>query len=143
LNVVSPSRVLEVDDRARGDDVLGWKTRRRRALRDQVFDLLADLRLRMADAKEADAARTEDALPVEAGGAAPAVIADVEIRDLVFEVGRFAEAQPNLVDARDVHQPDAVPRGHVVHGLAVERVVHRHPAKSHVVREDVEEAAPR
>ena len=97
----------------------------------------------MADAEEAHAARPEDALPVEARGAAPAVVADVEVGDLVFEVGGFAEAQPNLVDARDVHHPDAVRGRQVVHGLAVERVVHRHAAESHVVGEDVEEAAPR
>ena len=80
--------------------------------------------------KEAHAARPEDALPVEARGAAPAVVADIEVGNLVFEVGGFAEAEPNLVDARDVDHPDAVTRREVVHGLGVERVHDRHAAEA-------------
>ena len=97
----------------------------------------------MADAEEAHAARAEDALPVEARGAAPAVVADVEIGNLVFEVGGFAEAQPNLVDARDVDHPEAIAGREIVDGLAVERYNDRHPAKPHVVGEQIEEAAAR
>ena len=80
------ARVLEVDDRAPCDDDLGWHARRRRALRHQVFHLLAHLGFGVGDAEQAHAARPEGALPVEARGAAPSVVADVEVGDLVFEV---------------------------------------------------------
>ena len=137
------ARVLEVDDGAPRDDDLGRHTRRRHALRHQVFHLLAHLGLGVGDAEQAHAARPEGALPVEARGAAPAVVADVEVGDLFFEVGGFGEAQPNLVDARDVDHPDAVPGREVVHGLGVERIHHRHAAEAHVLGEQIQEASSR
>ena len=82
-------------------------------------------------------------MPVEARGAAPAVIADVEVGNLLFDIGGLAEAEANFVDTRDVDQPDAVARSEVVDGLGVERIQHRHAAKSHVVCEQVEEASAR
>ena len=137
------ARILGVDHGAPRDDDLGRHAWRRHALRHQVFHLLAHLGLGVGDAQQAHAARPEGALPVEARGAAPAVVADVEVGNLVFEVGGFAEAQPNLVDARDVDQPDAVPGREVVHGLGVERIHHRHAAEAHVLGEQIQEASSR
>ena len=121
----------------------GGTLRRRHALRHQVFHLLAHLGLGVGDAEQAHAARPEGTLPVEARRAAPAVVADVEVGNLVFEVGGFAEAEPNLVDARDVDHPDAVPGREVVHGLAVERIHDRHAAEPHVLGEQIQEASAR
>ena len=137
------ARVLGVDHRAPRDDGFGRHIRRRHALRHQVFHLLADLGLGVADAEQTHAARPEGALPVEAGGAAPAVVADVEVGDLVFEVGGLGEAEPNLVDARDVDQPDAVAGREVVDSLGVERIQHRHAADPDVLGEQIQEASPR
>ena len=116
---------------------------RRHALRHEIFHLLAHLGLGVGDAQQAHTARPEDALPVETRGAAPAVVADVEVGNLLVEVGGVAEAQPNLVDARDVDQPDTVPGREVVHGLGVERVHHRHAAEAHVLGEQIQEASSR
>ena len=97
----------------------------------------------MGDAEQAHAARSEQPLPVEAGGAAPAVVADVEVGELVLEVASFGEAEPDVVVAGDVHHPDAIARRQVVDRLGVERVEHRHAAEADVVGEEVEEAPPR
>ena len=70
-------------------------------------------------------------------------VADVEVGNFVFEVGGFAEAEANLVDARDVDHPDAVPGREVVHGLGVERVHDRHAAETHVFGEQIQEASSR
>ena len=137
------ARVLEVDNRASRDDDLGRYARRRHALRDQIFHLLAHLGLGVGDAEQPHAASPEDALPVEARRAAPAVVADVEVGNLVFEVGGVGQAEPDLVNAGDVDHPDAVARREVVHGLRVERIHHRHAAEPYVLREQIQKASPR
>ena len=59
---------------------------------------------------------------------------------VTHHLGRL-EAEPNLVDARDVDNPEAIAGRHIVYGLAVERVHDRHPAESDVLGEQIQEAA--
>src|SRR3954463_7821013 len=107
------------------------------------FTCWPTLGLGVSDAQQADAARPEGALPVEARGAAPAVVANVEVGDRFVQVGGFVEAEPNLVDSRDVDHPDAVAGREVVDRLGVERIRHRHAAEAHVVGEQIEETPSR
>ena len=131
--------LFPVDDGGFGDQLIGVRAHGAEA--DEVLDLLVDGGFGVGDSEEADGTVADEALPVEAGGGAPAVVADVEGGDFAvgFFVVRWAEA--DVVEAGEVDGPDSVLGREVVEDFGVEAVVDWDAAEADVFGEEVEEAA--